>query len=50
MYDGSTFRNLNVIDESHRESLLIECSISIALTRLVRVMELFLEVHGKKLK
>ena len=46
MYDGRPFRTLNVIDESNREALRIECGTSIPSGRLVRVMEQLIEVYG----
>jgi putative transposase len=47
MYNGRSFRTLNVIDEGNREALRIECGTSIPSGRLVRVMEQLLEVYGK---
>ena len=46
MYDGRPFRTLNVIDESNREALRIECGTSIPSRRLVRVLEQLVEVYG----
>jgi len=47
MYDGRTFRTLNVIDEGNREALRVECGKSIPSARVVRVMEQLVEVYGK---
>jgi putative transposase len=47
MYDGRTFRTLNVIDEGNREGLRIECGKSIPSARVVRVMEQLVEIYGR---
>jgi putative transposase len=47
MYDGRTFRTLNVIDEGNREVLRIECGTCIPSGRLVRVMDQLIELYGK---
>ncbi|MDO5104126.1 MAG: integrase core domain-containing protein [Lautropia sp.] len=49
LYDGRSFRTLNVIDEGNREALRIECSRSITVSRLVRVMDESINVYGKPL-
>lgn len=47
MYDGRTFRTLNIIDEGNREGLRIECGKSIPSARVVRVMRQLVEVYGR---
>lgn len=47
MYDGRTFRTLNVIDEGNREALRIECGTSIPSSRVVRVLEQLVEMFGR---
>jgi putative transposase len=47
LYDGRLFRTFNVIDEGNREVLGIEVATSIPSTRVIRVMEQLIELHGK---
>jgi len=47
LYDGRSFRTLNVIDEGNREALRIECGTSIPSARVVRVMDQLIEVYGR---
>lgn len=46
-YGGRRFRTLNVIDEVNRECLAIEIGTSIPSTRVVRVMEQQIDLHGR---
>ena len=50
LYDGRPFRTLNVIDEGNREGLRIEVGRSISATRVVRVMNAFIERSNKSLR
>jgi putative transposase len=47
LYDGPSFRTLNVIDEGNREALLIEVDTSISAIRLQRAMNELIYVYGK---
>jgi putative transposase len=47
LYDGRSFRSLNVIDEGNRETLRIKVGRSIPATRVVRIMDESIEVYGK---
>lgn len=47
LYGGRPFRTLNVIDEANREGLAIEVGTSIPASRVVRVLEQLVEMHGK---
>ncbi len=47
LYDGRPFRTLNVIDEGNREALRIECGTSIPSSRVVRVLNQLVEIHGR---
>lgn len=47
LYDGRTFRTLNVIDEGNREGLRIECGKSIPSGRVIRVLRELVEVYGR---
>ena len=46
LYDGRSFRTLNVIDEGNREALHIECGTYIPSSRLVRAMDKLIDVYG----
>jgi putative transposase len=46
LYGGRAIRVLNVIDEANREALAIEAGTSIPATRVVRVLEQLVEMHG----
>jgi transposase InsO family protein len=41
------FRTLNVLDEANREALAIEIGVSIPATRVIRVLDQLLVLHGK---
>jgi putative transposase len=47
LYGGRAFRTLNIIDEGNREALAIEIAHSIPSTRVIRVMEELVALHGK---
>jgi putative transposase len=47
LYDGRPFRTLKVIDEGNREALRIECGTSIPAARVVRVMNLLVEIYSR---
>jgi putative transposase len=47
LYSGRPFLTLNVIDEANREGLAIEVGTSIPASRLVRVLEQLVEMHGR---
>ncbi len=47
LYDGRKFRLLNVIDESNREALRIECGSSIPSSQLLRVLDGLIDFYGK---
>lgn len=44
---GRAFRLLNVLDESHRESLAIEVALSLPAERVVRVLDCLIAERGK---
>ena len=46
LYQGRSFRTLNVMDESNREALVIEVDFSLPAARVVRVLEQLGEIHG----
>lgn len=46
LYGGRAIRILNVIDEANREALAIEVGTSIPASRVVRVLEQLVEMHG----
>jgi len=46
LYDGRSFRTLNVIHESNREILAIEVDLSLPASRVARVMEQLEEMVG----
>jgi putative transposase len=46
LYGGRAIRILNVIDEGNREALAIEVGISIPASRVVRVLDQLVEMHG----
>lgn len=48
--NGRKTRILNIIDDYNRESLAIECGISIPSERVTRVLEWLIELHGKPLQ
>ena len=45
--DGRRIRILNVIDDYNRQSLVIEAGISMPLERVIRSLELAMEIYGK---
>ena len=47
LYGGRAFRALTVIDEGNREALAIEIAISIPSTRVIRVLEDLVALHGR---
>jgi putative transposase len=47
LYGGRAFRTLNVIDEANREGLAIEVGTSIPASRVTRVLEQLIDMHGK---
>lgn len=47
LYGGRAFRTLNVIDEANREGLAIEAGMSVPASRVVRVLEQLIEIHGR---
>jgi putative transposase len=47
LYDGRSFRTLNVIDEGNREGLAIEIGTSIPSARVIRVMDDLLRLYGR---
>ena len=47
LYGGRKFRVLNVIDEGNREALAIEVGTSIPSTRVIRLLEDLVELHGR---
>jgi putative transposase len=46
LYGGRAIRILNVIDEANREALAIEVGTSLPASRVVRVLEQLIEMHG----
>jgi len=46
LWDGRSFRLLNVIDDYNRQVLAIEADTSLPVLRLIRVLERLKEVHG----
>src|SRR5262245_65293477 len=47
LYDGGSFRILNIIDEGNREALAIEIGTSIPSARVIRVMDDLIRLHGR---
>jgi putative transposase len=47
LYDRRRFRLLTLIDEGNREALAIEVGTSIPATRVIRVLEELIAVHGR---
>lgn len=47
LYGGQRFRTFNVLDEANREILGIEIGTSIPASRVVRVLDQLVEVHGR---
>ena len=47
LYGGRPFRTLNVLDEANREALAIEIGVAMPATRVIRVLEQLVELHGK---
>ena len=47
LYDRRHFRILTMIDEGNREALAIEVGTSIPATRVIRVLEELIAVHGR---
>ena len=47
LYGGRWFRTLKVIDEGNRQALGIEVATSIPSSRVIRVLEQLIEMHGK---
>lgn len=48
--DGRKVRTLNIIDDYNRECLAIECGLSIPSTRVTRILDWLIEVHGKPMQ
>jgi len=46
LYGGRAIRILNVIDEANREALAVEVGTSLPASRVVRVLEQLIEMHG----
>lgn len=46
LYDGRTYRILNVLDEGNREALAIEVAASLPSVRVVEVLEQLVAMHG----
>ncbi len=46
LYGGRRFRTLNVLDEANREALGIEVGTSIPASRVVRVLDQLVAMHG----
>jgi putative transposase len=47
LYGGRRFRTLNVLDEANREALGIEVGTSIPASRVVRVLDQLVALHGR---
>jgi putative transposase len=47
LYEGWRFRILTMIDEGNREALAIEVGTSIPSSRVIRVLEELIAVHGR---
>ncbi len=46
LYDGRTYRTLNVLDEGNREALAIEVATSLPSVRVVEVLAQLVAMHG----
>ncbi|AHM60548.1 integrase catalytic subunit [Flammeovirgaceae bacterium 311] len=46
LWDGRTFRLLNIVDDYNREILTMEANLSIPALRLIRVLEYLKEFRG----
>ena len=46
LWDGRTFRLLNIVDDYNREILTMEADLSIPALRLIRVLEYLKEFRG----
>jgi putative transposase len=47
LYGGRKFRTLNVLDEGNREALAIDVAFSLPSTRVIRVLDELVAVHGR---
>ena len=47
LYDGRSFRTLNVLDEGNREALAIEIGTSIPSARVIRVLDDLIQLYGR---
>jgi putative transposase len=50
LVDGRRFRILNIIDDYNRESLWIEIDTSLPALRVIRVLEMLVEMRGRPMR